>query len=185
MVYTPILFRKRGLTGIPCPVQLHGVAGLMADPHGGLRHPGLFPVLLAELRVHVRNAARGTNLVAVFAPQQRQRHTLPGQLTVDFRKVRNGVRGSICVLPGEQDLLQVAVGDVLIQRPGDPFLSRSVLRVLDGVMRAVHRQGDLLPALPKAVIPQDFAVVDHSTPSYEDGHAFACCLHYRGWAHVP
>ena len=42
-----------------------------------------------------------------------------GEFRMDVRKVRYGVRGCIRIPPGKQDLLDILVGDRIIQRPGD------------------------------------------------------------------
>ena len=77
-------------------------------------------VLLAELRVHVRNAAAGTNPLAVFLPKQCESYTLLGEFLMDVPEVRHGIRRSIRIPPGKQDLLDILVGDRIIQWPGDP-----------------------------------------------------------------
>ena len=54
------------------PVHLHGISGLVLDPHGGFRDPGPLPVFFAELRVHVRRGALVFAAPAIFRPQQCQ-----------------------------------------------------------------------------------------------------------------
>lgn len=81
--------------------------------------------------IHVRNAVGSAYLLTVFMPQQRQRHALLCKVLMNLRKVRHRIRGSICVLPRKQDLLQIRIGDILIQRPGDALFMSSLQRILD------------------------------------------------------
>ena len=99
------------------PVHLHGVSRLVRDAHSRLCHASPAAVLLTELRVHVRNTAAGADSMAVLLPEQRERHAFLSKLLMDVRKVRHGIRRSKRIPPGEQNLLDVRVGDGIIQRP--------------------------------------------------------------------
>ena len=72
-------------------------------------------------------------LPAVFLPQQRHGHARLRQFPVDVRVVRLHVLAAALILAGKQDLLQLHVGDAVIQRPRDLIFLCCVQNVADGV----------------------------------------------------
>ena len=72
-------------------------------------------------------------LPAVFLPQKRHGHTRLRQLPVDVRIVRLHIPAPALILAGKQDLLQLCVGDVIIQRPRDLILLCCLQNAADGV----------------------------------------------------
>ena len=95
----------------------------MLDTHGCLGDAGPFTVFLAELRKHVRLLAFIVAFAAVLLPQQGQGNAMLCQLTVNVRIVRFNVQASTLVLVREEHPLQIGVGNVVIKRPLDAFLT--------------------------------------------------------------
>ena len=117
------------------PVHLDGVSWLVLDTHGGLRHPRPSPVLVPKLCAHVRRFPGLMALPAVFLPQKRHGHTRLRQLPVDVRVVRLHIPAPALILAGKQDILQLCVGDVVIQGPAQAKFIRCfihLLRLLSG-----------------------------------------------------
>ena len=73
---------------LPRPIYLHTLAGLSLDVHRSFRDNGEFVVKLTELAVLIGNFSTVLTLVAVFVPQQSERHARFRQFLVDVLTVR-------------------------------------------------------------------------------------------------
>lgn len=51
---------------------MHGVAGLMTDSHGSLGDSCPLSIFFTKLGLHVRDTARGANIITILMPQKRQ-----------------------------------------------------------------------------------------------------------------
>lgn len=103
-------------SGITCPVHLHNFSWLVVQVHRGIGLVEIVAVVLIELRRLVRNFAGRFALVAVFQPQQIQRHTAFLHFLVHIGVIRHLVR-RFARSAGKQQIRQLPVGHFVRQRP--------------------------------------------------------------------
>ena len=98
---------------------------------------------------------------------------------MNLRKIGNGIRRGIRIFPREHDALQFLVGNIIIQRSLDPRAFCCGQRLVHCMVRTSHHTADPAPTVSQAIQPQDFPVVDHVDPSFENSHTLVCYFHYR------
>ena len=107
----------------------------MGDTHSGLGNASPLTVLVAELRAHVGRAAAFMAGTTVFLPQQRKRYAGLCQLSVDVGIIQFCIDAFGFALVGEKKCFQLRVCDIIVQRPGDAFLSGCVQLLAPGENR--------------------------------------------------
>ena len=98
---------------ITSPVNLHCVTGFVSNPHCGFCDTCPAAIFLAELGVHVRNAAGIADFDTILTPEKSKRYAHPRQFTMDPFVIRHSVWGSQSVLPGEQYFRDILVSNIL------------------------------------------------------------------------
>ena len=92
-------------------------------------------------------------------------YTLLGKLIVDVLKVGHGVRRSKRIPPREQNLLDVIVGDGIIQRPRNAGCGGSLEDFGDRITGTLCFPCDTSLAVFEVIKPQNLSVVSHVTTS--------------------
>ena len=148
-------------SGITCPVHLHDLSGLVVQVHGGIGLVEIVAVVLIELGRLVRNFAGRFALVAVFQPQQIQRHTAFLHFPVHIGVIRHLVR-RFARSAGKKPFCQLPVGHFIRQRPLQAAVVCTLKRCGHGVAGAVQAGRNLGFVEPKAVKPEDLTVIGHN-----------------------
>ena len=123
-------------SSITRPVHLHDLSGLVVQMHRGIGLVEIVAIILVELRGLVRNFAGRFALVAVFQPQQIQRHTAFLHFPVHIGVIRHLVY-RLAWSAGKQQICQLPVGHFIRQRPLQAAVACTLQRCGHGVAGTV------------------------------------------------
>lgn len=144
-----------------CPVNFHGIAGLMVDPHSCLGFPGPAAIDLAELGVLIGYVSSTGAFNLILFMKQGKVDTFFCQFFMDVGAIRLHVDLGFLKPFRIEQFIEFLVAQFLSERPADAFLLSETADIPHRVAGTMDRRDDLGVVVLEAQKPQDFAIIYH------------------------